>query len=48
MELGVAPADDLAKSIEDKVESIYLVGDSFKPRNIIDAIYEGFRAAISI
>lgn len=46
--LGAAPADDLAKSIEDKVESIYLVGDSFKPRKIIDAIYEGFRAAISI
>ena len=38
----------VAKKIEGKVDCIYSVGDCAKPRKIIDAIYEGFRAALTI
>jgi len=46
--LGAVAANGLAKKIEGKVDSIYSVGDCAKPRKIIDAIYEGFRAALTI
>lgn len=46
--LGSAPANELAKELEGKVEEVYLVGDSNKPRKIMDAVYEGFQAAIRL
>jgi NADPH-dependent 2,4-dienoyl-CoA reductase/sulfur reductase-like enzyme len=46
--LGAVAETGLAEKIEDKVDSVYSVGDCAKPRKIIDAIYEGFRAALTI
>jgi len=46
--LGAAPVNELAKELDGKIEEVYLVGDSNKPRKIMDAIYEGFQAAIRL
>ncbi|MFH1242785.1 MAG: FAD-dependent oxidoreductase [Pseudomonadota bacterium] len=46
--LGVAPENKLANDLEGKVERIFLIGDCAGPRKIIDAVYEGFRAAITL
>jgi thioredoxin reductase len=46
--LGAVSETDLAEKIVGKVDNVYLVGDCAKPRKIIDAIYEGFRAALRI
>lgn len=46
--LGAAPANDLPKKLKGKIEEIYVVGDSNQPRKIIDAVYEGFHAAIRL
>jgi NADPH-dependent 2,4-dienoyl-CoA reductase/sulfur reductase-like enzyme len=46
--LGAVAANELVKKIEGEVDSIYSVGDCAKPRKIIDAIYEGFRAALTL
>ena len=46
--LGAVAETGLAEKIEEKVDSVYSVGDCAEPRKIIDAIYEGFRAALTI
>jgi len=46
--LGAAPVNGLAKELDGKIEEVYLIGDSNKPRKIMDAIYEGFQAAIRL
>jgi len=46
--LGAAPVNELAEELESKIEEVCLIGDSNKPRKIMDAIYEGFQAAIRL
>ena len=46
--LGAASVKDLAKELEGKIEEISLVGDGNKARKIMDAVYEGFQAAIRL
>jgi len=48
LSLGAISVNELANEIEGRVERVFLIGDCSKPRKIIDAIYEGFRAGISI
>ena len=48
LSLGAVPANELKNDLEDKLERVFTVGDCLRPRKIIDAIYEGFRAGISI
>lgn len=43
--LGAKPNDSLAKKLEGKVPELYVIGDSSRPRKIIDATYEGSRLA---
>lgn len=48
LSLGATPVNGLARDLEDKVEKVFLVGDCAKPRKIIDAVHEGFRAGIGV
>jgi 2,4-dienoyl-CoA reductase-like NADH-dependent reductase (Old Yellow Enzyme family)/thioredoxin reductase len=48
LSLGAIPVNELANEIEGRVERLFVIGDCAKPRKIIDAINEGFRAGISI
>lgn len=45
---GVAPLNDLKKELEGKVAEFFAIGDCVRPRKIIDAVYEGFQAALSL
>jgi len=42
---GAITNDQLAKTIEGKVEGIHLAGDCVQPRRILDAIHEGAAVA---
>ncbi len=46
--LGAKSQDSLLRKIEGKVKEIYSVGDCVSPRKMIDAIHEGFEAALKI
>ncbi len=48
--LAVASAsnDLIYKQIEGKVAELYLIGDAVKPREIVDAVYEGEKVAIEL
>lgn len=46
--LGAASVNDLIKDLKGKVKEIYAIGDSQKPRKIIDAVYEGFQTALRL
>jgi 2-enoate reductase len=43
--LGFRPDSTLQDSLEGKVPELFVIGDCVKPRNIIDAIWEGFHAS---
>ncbi len=45
---GVSPLDHLKSKIQGKVRETYCIGDSYKPRKIIDAVREGFNIALRI
>lgn len=46
--LGATPLNILSKELSTKVKKIYIVGDCYRPRRIMDAVHEGFQAAISL
>jgi thioredoxin reductase len=46
--LPLANNTRMLKSLEDKVPEIYVIGDSSKPRLILDAIADGSRVAHGI
>jgi len=48
LSLGAVPANELAGNLKNMAKRVFLVGDCSEPRKIIDAIYEGFRAGISV
>jgi 2,4-dienoyl-CoA reductase (NADPH2) len=43
---GVKPNKKLYDEIKDKIKDVRLIGDAKKPRKALDAIEEGFKAAI--
>jgi len=45
---GSTPNNDLAKSLEGKVKELYSVGDCVEPRKILEAVREGWKAALEI
>jgi len=45
---GVERVNDLERDIKEKVDEIYVIGDCKKPRKIMDAVYEGFQAALRL
>jgi len=48
LSLGATPVNELTGDLEGKVKKVFLVGDCAKPRKIIDAVHEGFRAGIGV
>lgn len=42
---GTEPVSELENKLRDKVRELYIVGDSYEPRQMLDAISEGFRVA---
>lgn len=46
--VGTAPENALAKALEGKVANLHVVGDSYKPQRIAEAIDHGFRVAREI
>jgi 2,4-dienoyl-CoA reductase-like NADH-dependent reductase (Old Yellow Enzyme family)/thioredoxin reductase len=46
--VGSIPDDRLAKSLEGEVPEVYVVGDASKPREILEAVYEGEEIAVKI
>jgi pyruvate/2-oxoglutarate dehydrogenase complex dihydrolipoamide dehydrogenase (E3) component len=40
--------DHFAQILKKNVEGVYLIGDSVSPRNILEAIHEGFEVATRI
>jgi len=46
--LGASAVCDLADRLQGKIEEVSLVGDGKKPRKIMDAVYEGFQAALRL
>ena len=43
--LGTKPVETLSREIKDTVPEVYVVGDSKRPRKIINGIYEGSAVA---
>jgi len=46
--LGSAPNDELLQSLKGKVPEVYAVGDSSKPREVMEALAEGEEIALKI
>lgn len=46
--LGATPANGLIKGLKSKINEIYVIGDSYKPRKIIDSVYEGFQVGLRV
>ena len=42
---GTKPVNELEDKLRDKVRELYIVGDGYEPRQIINAVSEGFRIA---
>ena len=45
---GARPNDKLFLELKGKVPEVYCIGDAKEPRFIVDAVYEGFKAAYSL
>ena len=45
---GYQPNQSLYGELKGKVRELYLIGDSREPKSILEAIHEGFQAAISL
>jgi len=46
--LGSVQNDELVETLKGKVPEVYVVGDASKPREVIEAIYEGEEVALKI
>ena len=42
---GASPNNALLKNVESKVPEVYAIGDCAEPRNLMEAISDGFYAA---
>ena len=39
--VGMQPRDALYKQLKERIDEVYVIGDALKPRNALEAIYEG-------
>ncbi|MGZ3495913.1 MAG: FAD-dependent oxidoreductase, partial [Thermodesulfobacteriota bacterium] len=46
--LGSTPDDELVESLKKKVSEVYVVGDASKPREVMEALFEGEEIALKI
>ncbi len=46
--LGSTPDDELVESLKGKVSEVYVVGDASKPREVMEALFEGEEIALKI
>jgi len=46
--LGSTPDDELVESLKRKVSEVYVVGDASKPREVMEALFEGEEIALKI
>ncbi len=46
--VGYGKNDDLFQRLEGKVPEVYCVGDSYEPQGIMEAVRDGYRAALSL
>jgi thioredoxin reductase len=46
--LGSVPNDELVESLKGKVPEVYVVGDAFKAREVMEAVLEGEEIALKI
>ncbi len=46
--LGSIPNDELVESLKGKVPEVYVVGDASKPREVMEAVFEGEEVALKI
>jgi 2,4-dienoyl-CoA reductase-like NADH-dependent reductase (Old Yellow Enzyme family)/thioredoxin reductase len=46
--LGSIPNDELVESLKGKVSEVYVVGDASKPREVMEALFEGEEIALKI
>jgi 2,4-dienoyl-CoA reductase-like NADH-dependent reductase (Old Yellow Enzyme family)/thioredoxin reductase len=46
--VGSKPDDRIAKSLEGKVQELYVIGDASQPREALEAVYEGEEIAMKI
>jgi NADPH-dependent 2,4-dienoyl-CoA reductase/sulfur reductase-like enzyme len=46
--LGATPDDRIAKSLAGKIRQLYVIGDAVKPREVLEAVYEGEEIALKI
>ena len=46
--LGSTPDDELVESLKRKVPEVYVVGDASKPREVMEALFEGEEIALKI
>jgi len=46
--VGTSPVNELAEAIKGVVDEVYVVGDAKKPRKALEAIAEGYEAAINL
>jgi 2,4-dienoyl-CoA reductase (NADPH2) len=42
---GVSSDDTISDSIKDRIEEVYVIGDALEPRQVLDAVHEGFKVA---
>ncbi len=45
---GFNPANDFYPKAKDMVNEVYLIGDAKIPRNIHDAVHEGYQIGLNI
>jgi len=45
---GWKPDQDLLMSLRDKVPELYVIGDASKPREALEAVFEGEQLAVAI
>ena len=48
MAVGFTPRRELADELRDTGKEVYLVGDAQEPRTVLEAVDEGYRAALKI
>ena len=46
--VGSGKSDDLFKRLEGKIPEVYCVGDASQPQGIMEAVRDGYRAALSL
>lgn len=46
--MGAIPQNDMAETLKNKVPEVYIIGDAVKPREMMEAVWEGAEVALRI